>query len=130
MSETIYTDIRAALTAHLQGMPGLPAVAWENMAYAPVTGVPYLKPDIVWAESFQVEIGAQGANREAGIYQIACNYPPGQGTGPMNSMLGKLRERFKRGTVLTYNGIRVTIKKAHPGPGGIISVSFYCMAPN
>lgn len=129
MSETLYADIRAALTQHLKDMPGLPDVAWENMGYVPTVGVPYLKPDILWGESFQAEYGTNGANRESGIYQVACNYPPGEGTGPLNAMLGKLRERFKRGTTLTYNGLTVKIRKAYPS-GNIMSIAFYCTAPN
>ena len=130
MSATIYTDIRAALTAHLASMADLPEVAWENVGFTPTTGTPYLKPEILWSESFQSEIGTDGANRESGIYQITCSYPPGEGSGPLNAMLGKIRDRFKRGTTLTYNGLTVKIRKVYPGPGGIISIAFYCTAPN
>jgi hypothetical protein len=130
MSETLYSDIRAALTAQLKTMPGLPDVAWENMPYTPVVGTPYLTPVILWAEGSQAELGVTGSNWERGIYQIACNYPPNQGSGALNAMLGKIRERFKRGTRLTYNGLTVTIRKVYPGPNGIISIAFYCFAAN
>lgn len=130
MSETIYTDIRAALTAHLMGMSDLPDVAWEKTTYIPTVGVPYLVPDILWAEPFQAEYGTNGANWESGIYQVRCVYPDGEGAGPLNETLGRIKDRFKRGTILEYNGLQVTIKKAYAGPNGIISIPFRCLAPN
>lgn len=138
MSETQYTDIRAALTAQLNTMTGVPAVAWENSPYTPVVGIPYLKPTILWAESFQAELGVSGANNESGIYQITVNYPLNQGMAPINSMVGKLRSWFKRGTILTYNGLYVTIRKVSLGPLNTgdawisqpVSISFYTRTSN
>ncbi len=75
MSATIYTDIRAALEQRLSTMPGLPAVAWENVKYVPVVGTPYLEPALMWAEGAQAEIGATGRNWERGIYQITAVFP-------------------------------------------------------
>lgn len=127
---TVYNDIRAALTARLMAMTDLPDVAWENTAYTPTVGVPYLVPSIMWGESFQAEYGTSGLNREVGIYQIRCVYPDGEGEGPLLNMIGRIKTHFKRGTTLTYNGLTVTVRKCYPGPDGIISIPFRCLAPN
>lgn len=136
-TESQYTDIRAALATQLSTMTGVPDVAWENKAYTP-TGVPYLMPIVMWADSEVAEIGLSGSNRESGVYQITCVYPTNAGTGDLNTMLGKLRDRFKRGTKLVYNGITVTIRKCSLNPCTIdatgirqpISVSFFTTISN
>lgn len=129
MSETLYTDIRAALMEHLQDMAGVPAIAAENMSFKPDESEPWLEPDIMWGEPFQAEYGTQGTNHQVGVFQIACHFPKGEGVGPLNDMLGKLRERFKRGTELTYNGLTVKVTKAYP-TGNILSIPFRCLTPN
>ena len=127
---TTYTDIRAALASHLMALPDLPDVAWENTAYTPEVGKPYLVPNVMWGESFQAEYGTNGLNREVGIYQIQCVYPDGEGAGPLNAMIDAVKTHFKRGTKITYNGLTVTITKCYPGPSGIVSIPFRCLAPN
>lgn len=137
-TESQYTDIRAALTTQLSTMTGVPAVAWENASYTPVVGTPYLTPSVLWAEGSQAELGVAGRNWERGIYQITCVYPPNTGMGALNTMIGKLRDRFKRGTVLTYNGVTVTIRKVIVSGQSIdasgirqpVSISFYTQVAN
>ena len=137
-TETQYIDIRAALTTQLSTMVGVPDVAWENNSYTPVANRPYLIPTILWAESTVAEIGTNGANRESGIYQITCIYPPNGGLNPIHTMLGKLRDRFKRGTQMAYNGIIVTVRKCSLNPHTIdasgirqpISISFFTTISN
>lgn len=131
MSETVYSDIRAALTARLVAMAELPEVAWENGHYVPVADAPYLIPSILWAEPTQAELGVGGRNWERGIYQVAMVYPANEGVGPQNAMGGKLKDWFKRGTVLTYGEVSLTIRKAYLNPqGNIVSIAFYCQVAN
>jgi hypothetical protein len=138
MSTAVYTSIRAALTTRLKSLPGLPSVAWENTTFTPVAGEPYIAPFIIWNESMQAEQGQQGANWEGGIYQLSCCYPPNQGPGPLNAVLDAIKDHFKRGTVLNYGGLTITVVKTHPGPGttnsaGVfmpVTIVFRCQAPN
>jgi len=138
MSTTLYTDIRAALTQRLGSLPQLPQVAWENTTFIPTVGKAYLAPCIIWSETNQAEIGAAGRNWEGGIYQIDAIYPPNEGPGPLNKIMGALKDHFKRGTSLLYNGLEVKIKKVYPGPQSIttagirqpITIVFQCQAPN
>ena len=138
MSATVYTDIRAALEQRLSSLPGLPAVAWENVKYTPVVGTPYLEPIIMWAEATQAEIGVTGRNWERGIYQITAVYPLDKGSSALEVMTGNIREWFKRGTELQQNGLTVKVKNVYPGPrstdnAGVrqpISIVFFCQTPN
>jgi hypothetical protein len=129
MSETVYADIRAALTAHLLLLPSLPDVAWENSSFIPTPESIYLKPEIIWAEGDAAGIGPQAGNVERGIYQLAIVTPPNTGPSKLNELRGALREHFKRGTSLTYNGLTITVRKAYPGPS-MLSVAFYSYTDN
>lgn len=111
-----YSAIHSAFVTKLQAFTGLPSVAWENVPFTPATGTPYLKPALLPGEPTQAEIGTSGANRHTGIYQISIYYPTGLGVSGLNTLRDGLINHFKRGTVLTYSGISVTIQKAFPGP--------------
>lgn len=113
MSETLYRDIRAALANHLNTMTGVIAVAWENVAYTPTVGTPYLRPTVLMGQPRQAAIGDTGPNEQVGVYQIDLFYPPGKGTGDINAMAGKIEQRFKRGTKIAYNGVTLTIRSVY-----------------
>lgn len=131
MSETLYIDIRAALSAHLKDMVGVIAVAWENMQYVPVTDVPYLIPALMMSEPSQATLGTDGLNHESGIYQITiANYATGKGSAAQLLMAGKLKERFKRGTILTSNGVILRIRKTSLTANSIISIYFSSYVTN
>jgi len=93
----------------------LPSIAWENVAFTPVTGTTYLKPTLLHGEPVQAELGAAGLNQHNGIYQISIMAPANTGAGGILTLQNGLVDHFKRGTVLTYGGINVRISKAWPG---------------
>jgi len=130
MSTTQYTDIRGALAARLHALePGI-VVAWENFSYTPVAGVPYLVPTMLWGEGVQAELGETGRNWETGIYQLMlCNIPEGEGINSLNTLAGTLRNHFKRGTTLVYNGVTVTVRKVYL-THNILSIAFYTQVAN
>lgn len=131
MSDTLYSDIRAALANQLKDTTGIIAIAWENTKYTPVTGTPYLVPTLMMAEPSQATLGTDGLNQEMGIYQITImNYPVDKGVGAQLGMAGKLKTRFKRGTILTYNDVQVRIRKAYLSGNNIVTVAFYSQVPN
>lgn len=131
MSATVYIDIRRALSEHLKTMPDVVDIAWENVAYTPTLDTPYLIPALMMAECFQAEIGIAGLNQESGIYQLTLvNCPSGRGINTNLDIMGKLKERFKRGTILTHNGVSVRVRKTYLTGDNIISVAFYTQVPN
>lgn len=111
-----FVDIRAALTTRLQSLSGLPPVAWENVPFERTNGVAYIQPFVLLSEPSQAEIGAAGANRHVGIYQVSVFSPVGGGIGNALQLVDAICAHFKRGTVMPSNGIAVTATKAWFSP--------------
>jgi hypothetical protein len=111
-----FSDIRAAFSAKLLTLSPLPSIAWENVSFTPVIGTPYLQPFLLPGEPYQAEQGEAGQNRHAGVYQVSIYAPSGAGVGVINALADAVCNLFKRGTVLTYSPISLTIWKAYPGP--------------
>jgi hypothetical protein len=110
------SDIRNAFAVKLGALSPLPSVAWENKKYTRVIGTPYLEPFLLPGEPVQAEIGASGQNRHVGIYQVSIYAPVGGGVGVINGLIDALCDHFKRGTVLTYSPITLTVEKSFSGP--------------
>lgn len=110
-----YASIRSACAARLLTLPSVPAIAWENVAFTPPAGQPYLKPVLLPGEPVQAELGTNGLNMHPGIYQVSIFYPAGGGMAGFEALKNGLVDHFKRGTVLTYGGVSVRISKAFPG---------------
>lgn len=111
-----YSAIRSAFVQKLQAFPTLPSVAWENVAFTPVKGSPYIKPALLPGEPSQAECGEAAQNMHPGVYQISIYAPAGGGSGEIGTLRDSLLDHFKRGTVLNYMGVSVTITRAFPGP--------------
>jgi hypothetical protein len=132
------SDIRAAFTTKLLTLPSLPSVAWENTPFTPVIGTPYLRPFLLPGEPVQAELGVSGQNRHVGIYQVSIYAPVGGGVGVINDLVDALCDHFKRGTVLTYSPITLTVEKSFSGPTiqetdwqhVPISIRYYLLAAN
>jgi hypothetical protein len=132
------SSIRSAFVTRLQSLTGIPQIAWENTAFTPELGTPYLRPFLLTGEPFQAEIGVDGANRHLGIYQISLYYPALLGVLTLNTMRDSILNHFKRGTVLEYNAFSITIQKAYGGPmmqeqdwvHVPITIQYYLLASN
>lgn len=111
-----YSAIRSAMTARLQTLANLPAVAWENVPFTPAAGAVYLKPALLPGEPLQAEIGTTGLNMHMGVYQISIFAPAGSGVSAINTLRDAICDHFKRGVELTYSGVTVRCVKAYPGP--------------
>ena len=111
-----FSAIRSAFVTKLQAYVGLPSVAWENALFTPTIGAMYLQPSLLPGEPSQVEIGPSGNDRHTGVFQISIFAPTGSGTQAMNTLRDGLIDHFKRGTILIYGAVSLTIIKAFPGP--------------
>lgn len=109
-------EIESALIKRLTIMPDLPDVAWPNMPFTPTPGRPYFKANLLPGEPLQAGVGESAMNRQSGVFQVTVFVPAGTGTKDIRSMCTALETHFKRGTVLTHNGVKVTIWKAYRGP--------------
>ena len=108
---SVFVDISAALSGHLETMVGLPPVSGENFEYAPVLGTLYIRETLLPAGSTQATLGDSGLDMNLGIYQIDVFAQAGEGKKAALEMADTIANHFKRGTDLTYNGRVVTITK-------------------
>lgn len=109
---THFTDIAGALRARLSTLTSLPPVAWENINYTPSSTTLYLRPTILPAPTAQASLGDSGRDLHEGIFQIDVFIPDGSGR---STWPDSIADHFKRGTILTQNGVTVRIKNASIG---------------
>lgn len=110
-----FTDISAALDARTNSL-SLPT-AWENIAFQPVTGTLYIRPTLMPADTVQAGLGTNGLDEHLGIYQIDIISTSAKGKGEATIKCDVIADHFKRGTVLSYNGVNVRITKSSRGQG-------------
>jgi len=121
--------IRSAFVARLFSFPDMPqhpqgeavngypeAVAWENKKFTPAVGSTYLRPRLMPGAPVQAEIGESGQNWHPGIFQVSVFAPPTDDIGTIGTLVDAIVDHFKRGLVLSYGGINLTINKAYAGP--------------
>ena len=110
-----FTDISAALDARTNSL-SLPT-AWENIAFQPVTGTLYIRPTLMPADTVQAGLGSSGLDEHLGIYQIDICAKASTGKGEATIKADVIADHFKRGLVLTYNGVNVRLSKTSRGLG-------------
>tara|TARA_R110001632_G_scaffold129769_1_gene243840 strand:- start:312 stop:719 length:408 start_codon:yes stop_codon:yes gene_type:complete len=110
-----FTDISAALDSRTNSL-SLPT-AWENLEFTPTTGVLFLRPTLMPAYTEQAGLGANGLDEHGGIYQIDIIAPSANGKGTATIKADVIADHFKRGTLLSYNGVNVRITKSSRGLG-------------
>lgn len=103
---SVFNNIQTALDSRLATYVDLP-VAFPNVPYKPQAGMPYLRATFLPAETVQASMGATGKDETNGIYQIDVVVPRGSGRP---QALDAIADLFKRGTVLTYNGVKLRIR--------------------
>jgi hypothetical protein len=104
------TNVSAALDKHLEEMPGRPAVAWEDVIFEQTDEL-YYEQTILPVEPTSVGIESGGTDVLAGIYQIMINAPKGLGKASYLVEVEKIKARFARSQVLTFDGTRVVLQK-------------------
>ncbi len=112
---THFLDISAALSGRLNSLSGLPPVAWMNQQYEPEPGTLFLRETLLPADVYQVEQGESGRDLYSGIYQVAVFSPSDEGKNAAIVQADAIADHFSRGTILTYNSIRVRITRASLG---------------
>ena len=106
---SIFLDTSAALDSNLNDMPGKPDVAWENFPFEPAVGTLWIRPTILPGDTVQASLGTTGQDMSQGIYQVDVFAEAGAGKNEAVAMADKIADQFKRGTILTYNDLKVRI---------------------
>ena len=102
--------IRRALEKHLDTMPDLPAIAWENTNFMPSANEPYIEPILFFVEPD--DIGFRNSPFiQRGYLQLNLRYPTNEGTVTAQLKAEQLRDYFFRGLTLVEQDIPVNIER-------------------
>lgn len=100
--------IRAALEKKLAALTPAVSISFENIAFTPTVGVPYLKVTLL-PNTPDNSIMGQGSYFERGIFQISACYPMGAGTGLASDKVQAICGHFKRGVTMVESGVTVIV---------------------
>lgn len=116
---TAFFDTQAALDSSLSTAAGVIPVAWQYPGtqgpYEPETGTTYLRPTNLSGDTFQAELGTTGQDVTDGIYQVDVLAPLDATQKTILDLADDIADAFKRGSIHTYNGVNVRIRRASVG---------------
>lgn len=100
-------------------------IAWENVAFQPPAGKPWLAFHFMPVDESIATLGptGTGTDRIDGLIQIDVNYPEGSGEGSSRATINALRDAYKPGS-LTYSGQGVVITNRFRS-NGLITNGFF-----
>jgi len=99
---SIYDDIRAALEVKLDGVSGIPSVAWENLTFTRTTGQSYVAPRLIPTVR---EPAVRGLNPQIyyqGLFRVDCYVPEGLGPKAADDLVDKIIDAFEATTSIYY----------------------------
>ncbi len=114
---SIYDDIRTALEVELNGVSGLPEVAWENVSYTRTTGTPYVKPRLIPTIREPAVRGLNPQQYYQGLFRVDCCVPEGLGPSAADELADKIIDAFEATTDIANNGTIVSIRYAEREQG-------------
>lgn len=103
-------SVKAALAAITPALP----IAYENAKFDPPTDGKWAAMFIIPAALDPATLGDAGQDEYLGVLQIDLNVPLRSGTGVLKQWADRLREYYKAGRRLAYNGQEVLIRKGEP----------------
>lgn len=114
---TVFNDIPTGLEDRLLTMSNLPDnIVWENTSFTPTPGQAFIRVSTLPAPTTQTSIGTDGLNTQTGIFLVDSFYGKGSGRSVQDTFLSELVDHFKRGTVITQNGVEIRIESVYPLP--------------
>lgn len=110
---TVFNDIQAALDTRLNSLGDGTPIAWPNVDYTPEAGTTFYRPNFIPGDTVQASLGANGKDYMVGIYQVDIVTPRGSGR---SGKVDTIADHFSRGSVLSYNGSKLTVRSVSIGP--------------
>jgi len=125
MSVNMYSEIRAALDAHLEAWGDVPKVGghlmvnWEGTQFdkPPPKSSAWLKTQLLHADADGRTLGGTPTTRLNGVYHLNVFAPSGTGPGAADQLSDSLMRRFKSGVRLTSGTTTVTLRTPFRAPG-------------
>lgn len=99
---SIYDDIRSALEVRLSNVVGIPEIAYENVAYSPTTGTPFIKPQLVPVARRPAVRGINPQKRYDGLFRVYCYSPEGSGPAVADNIADLVIEAFDATTDISF----------------------------
>jgi hypothetical protein len=100
--------IQAALEKHLATLTPPLATAYENTAFAPVTGTPYQRVHMLVNRPVDRSL-SNDMKEERGIFQVSLFFPQGQGRGAAQQRAQAIQDLFAPVQFLTEGTTTVSI---------------------
>ena len=109
-----FNEIQGALDTQLNNYATAQDVAvdWPNVPYEPTISVSFVRPTFLPGYPEAAALGQDALNLQQGLYQVDIFTPSGAGSKAARDLAEALITSFKRGTTLTYSGVKVRIKRA------------------
>lgn len=95
--------IDTALEQHLLSLPDAPPIAWEDVAFTPVTGQAYLQVHQLRNTPTDASV-TQDMRRDRGILQVTVVHPAGWGKVDALNLADMVARIFPIGLELTVTG--------------------------
>lgn len=118
-------NMKRALLTQLDSMLGLPYIVPNDESKAPNKG-PYAEVSFILAQPVVFTLGDDGLDEHRGIMQVLLKYPQGVGSGDLDEKADAIRESFRAGLKLIYDGQEVAIVNAGAGIQTPIDNKFVC----
>lgn len=114
---TDYTAIRRVFAGILNGIPDIPAIAWENVKYTPEVGTPYIAENLLIGDTAPIGLAFDSASDTVGVYQLTINISTDTTSFPALELADTLRESFARGIYTdSATGQKVEITRVGANP--------------
>jgi|TARA_R110001632_G_scaffold44868_1_gene113973 hypothetical protein len=99
---SIQNDIRAALESKLSTTSGLPAIAYENVAFEPTTGTSFLKVQYLPTVTRPAVRGLNPQLRYQGVFSVTVFAPEGKGPATADDYANKVIDAFAATTDISF----------------------------
>lgn len=119
---SLFRDIQRALDIHLSLIAAPISVAWENSAFKPLPGTPWIRPTVLNSRSDTLDF--DNASDNPGIYQVDLFYPINKGTADLLEKLDDIVEHFASDKDLQVGDSRILIRSISKLPSRIDDIWF------
>ena len=117
-----FKAIQLALDSRLRQISLPWQIAWENIAFKPTPGTPWIRPTVLNADSDRLNL--DGIQNNQGIYQIDAFYPASKGVGSLLDAIDSIYELFSNDQVLYFDNREIKISTVSKKPSTIDDIWF------